>query len=111
MREILTSDFVLFARLSGLSERTVVWKYALKNAAIPVLSFAGLVLGPTIGGAVVVETVFSWPGIARMAVQAIVSRDYPLMQGIALVITTIVVTVNMLIDVAYAGFDPRLRGG
>jgi peptide/nickel transport system permease protein len=109
MRQILQSDYVLFERVSGIPERRIIWKYALKNAAIPILSFTGLVLGPTIGGAVVVETVFSWPGIARMAVEAITTRDYALMQGIALVLTAIVVVVNVLVDLGYLLVDPRLR--
>ena len=108
MADVLASDYVMLERLSGLSERRITWKYALRNVMVPAVSFLGLVLGPTVGGAVVVETVFSWPGIGRTAVTAITNRDYPVVQGITLVITAIVVVVNIVIDLAYGFIDPRL---
>lgn len=108
MLEVLASDFVLLERLSGFRSRRIVWKYAFKNALIPAVSFLGLVLGPTVGGAVVVESVFAWPGIGRTAVNAITHRDYPVIQGIVLVVTTIVIVVNCLVDITYGIIDPRL---
>ncbi|MGD9999450.1 MAG: ABC transporter permease [Ilumatobacteraceae bacterium] len=111
MLEVLNSDFVMLERLSGFSPHRITWKYALKNVLVPALSFLGLVLGPTVGGAVVVEGVFAWPGIGRLAVNAITQRDYPVIQGIVLVITGIVVAVNLVVDVLYRVIDPRLAHG
>jgi peptide/nickel transport system permease protein len=111
MAEVLQSDYVVLERLSGFRPRRITWKYALKNVMVPAVSFLGLVLGPTVGGAVVVETIFSWPGIGRLAVNAITQRDYPVVQGITLVITAIVVLVSVLVDIAYGVIDPRLSRG
>jgi len=111
MLDVLASDYVLLERLSGFRAARITWKYALKNALIPAVSFLGLVLGPTVGGAVVVETVFSWPGIGRIAVNAITQRDYPTIQGIVLVITAIVVGINLVVDIVFGFIDPRLSRG
>ncbi|HEY3485450.1 MAG TPA: ABC transporter permease [Ilumatobacteraceae bacterium] len=111
MTEVLNSDFIRLERLAGFRDRRITWKYALKNVLVPAMSFLGLVLGPTVGGAVVVETIFAWPGIGRLAVNAITQRDYPIIQGITLVITVIVVLVNIVVDIAYGIIDPRLSRG
>lgn len=111
MAEVLSSDYVMLERLSGFSERRITWKYALRNVLVPAVSFLGLVLGPTVGGAFAVETVFSWPGIGRLAYISITNRDYPVVQGITLVVTAIVVIINITIDFAYGFIDPRLARG
>jgi ABC-type dipeptide/oligopeptide/nickel transport system permease component len=107
--EVLRQDYVLTARAKGLRERTVVVRHALRNAMIPVLTIVGLQLGVLLGGAVVVETVFARQGIGRLAITAILSKDFPLVQGIVLVAAVVYVLLNLLVDLAYAFFDPRIR--
>jgi peptide/nickel transport system permease protein len=109
MLEVLDSEYVKLARLKGVTERCVVWKHALKNALIPLVTFAGFYFALLIAMAVVVETVFAWPGLGRLAYQALLWRDYPLMQGVLLVITAIVVIMNLAVDILYAYLDPRIR--
>jgi len=111
MIDALGSEYVKLARIKGLSEFKVVYKHALRNSLIPVLSFMGSFFATMITGAVVVETVFSWPGIGRLAFEAILNRDFPLMQAVVLFITTLFVIVNLLVDIAYAWLDPRIRFG
>lgn len=109
MLEILESELVRFARSKGVPERSVIWKHALRNALIPVISFGGVYFSILVTMAVVVEVVFAWPGIGRLAYNAILHRDYPLMQGVVLATGVIVVVVNMIVDIAYAIVDPRIR--
>ncbi len=109
MVEILGMDYIRAARAKGLSERVVLYKHALKNGLIPVVTIAGLYLGVLLGGTVVVETLFSWPGLGRLAVESILARDYPMIQGIILVIATGFVIVNLLVDLSYGFLDPRIR--
>lgn len=111
MLEILSSDFVLFARTKGVTERTVIWKHALRNALIPVLGFSGVYFAIMITMAVVIEVVFSWPGMGSLAYTAILLRDYPIMQGVILATGVIVVAVSLVVDILYAAVDPRVRSG
>jgi len=97
------------ARAKGLSESTVVYKHVLKNGLIPVVTILGLQLGVLLAGAIITETIFAWPGIGRLTVQAINSRDYPLVQGCLLVIACTYVIVNLLTDLAYGLLDPRIK--
>jgi peptide/nickel transport system permease protein len=109
MLETLRTDFVRTARAKGLSERSVVWGHALRNAMIPVVSVMALNLSGLFSGAVITETVFAWPGIGRMFVQAMFSRDYPLLMGILLLGSTMVVFFNLIADILYGLLDPRIR--
>ncbi len=111
MLEALRQDYVLTARAKGLPERAVVWKHALRNALIPVLTAWGLAFTFMLSGSVIIETIFAWPGIGRLAVQAIGNRDYPLVQGIVLAFVLLVVLAHLVIDVLYALVDPRIRYG
>lgn len=109
MLDTLGTEYVRTARAKGLAERTVVWRHALKNALIPVVTILGLQIGSLIGGVVVTETVFAWPGVGRLIVQAITSRDFPLVQASVLFLSTLFVTVNIAVDLTYAFIDPRIR--
>jgi len=111
MLEALRQDYVLTARAKGLSERAVVWKHALRNALIPVLTAWGLAFTFMLSGSVIIETIFAWPGIGRLAVQAIGNRDYPLVQGIVLAFVVLVIVAHLVIDVLYTLVDPRIRYG
>jgi len=109
MLEELSSDYVRTARAKGLSERRVLLRHALPNALLPVVTIIGLQFGTLLAGTIVTEMIFSWPGIGRLAVNAIESRDYPLLQGCILVIAVSYVLVNLLTDIVYAVVDPRVR--
>jgi ABC-type dipeptide/oligopeptide/nickel transport system permease component len=107
--EVLRADYVRTARAKGLRERIVVTKHALRNAAIPIVTITGLQFGTLLGGAVVTETVFAWPGIGRLAIQAIYNRDYPVVQASVFLLATTFVLVNLVVDVVYTYLDPRIR--
>ena len=109
MLEELSSDYVRTARAKGLSASAVLVRHALRNALIPIITILGLQFGTLLAGTIVTETIFSWPGIGRLTVQAISSRDYPLLQGCILVIALSYVLVNLLTDVLYSFIDPRVR--
>jgi ABC-type dipeptide/oligopeptide/nickel transport system permease component len=109
MLEVLGQDYVRTARAKGVGERTIVWKHALKNAGIPVVTIIGLELGTLLGGAVITETIFAWPGVGRLSVQAIYNRDYPLVQAAVFVLASIFVLVNLVVDLLYTYLDPRIR--
>ena len=111
MLDVLDSEYVKFARLKGLGESVVTWKHALKNALIPVVTFVGFYLGILMAGSVVVETVFAWPGIGRLAFEAVQWRDYPVIQGVVLLVSTIILAANLVVDILYAYIDPRIRYG
>ncbi|MBK5970656.1 MULTISPECIES: nickel ABC transporter permease [Thiorhodovibrio] len=106
--EVLSEDYIRTARAKGLSESAVLWHHALRNAALPILTLLGLQLGGLLGGAVITETVFSWPGIGSLLVDAIKARDYPVAQGCVLLISLIYVGVNTLTDLVYLWVDPRI---
>ncbi len=109
MLEELSSDYVRTARAKGLSTRVVLVRHALRNALIPIITILGLQFGTLLAGTIVTESIFSWPGIGRLTVQAIASRDYPLLQGCILVISVSYVFVNLFTDLLYAVVDPRVR--
>lgn len=109
--EVLGEDFVRTARAKGMPERIVIWKHALLNALLPVITLLGLQLGVLLGGAVITETVFSWPGLGKLTIDAILRRDYPVVQGVILVISVTYVLVNMFTDMVYGIVDPRIRLG
>jgi ABC-type dipeptide/oligopeptide/nickel transport system permease component len=109
MLEVLRQDYILAARSSGLSERTVTYRYALRNAITPVVTVIGLSFGAALGGAPATETTFSWPGLGYAFAQAALNLDIPLVQGITVVITIMVLIANLIMDFAYAMLDPRVR--
>jgi peptide/nickel transport system permease protein len=108
--EVLGADYIRTARAKGLSESWVVAKHTLKNAAIPIVTITGLQFGTLLGGAVVTETVFSWPGIGRLAVQSIYNRDYPVVQCTVFVAAVMFIILNFFLDLLYGVLDPRIRG-
>jgi peptide/nickel transport system permease protein len=109
MLEVLRQDYILLARSKGLPLRTVLLRHALRNAITPVLTTAGTTLGILLGGAVVVETVFSWPGVGRLAAQGILNNDSILVVGFTLFLATMMVLINLAVDILYAVVDPRVR--
>jgi len=109
--EVLRQDYVRTARAKGLAEQRVVTRHALRNAAIPIITVIGLNVGSLLGGAILTETIFAWPGVGRLVVDAIFARDYPVVQGAVLVIALVFVVVNLVVDLAYAYLDPRIRYG
>ncbi len=109
MMEVLQMDYIRTARAKGLKKRVVIVRHALKNAILPVITVAGFNTGYLLGGAIVIEEVFALPGMGRLALYAIYQRDYPLIQGIVLVIAALFVVVNILTDLLYAVADPRIR--
>jgi peptide/nickel transport system permease protein len=109
MLEMLNQDYVRTAHSKGLKPQTVILRHTLRNAWLPIITVIGLQVGRLLAGAILTETVFSWPGIGRWLVDAIYARDYPIVQGVTLFIAIIFVTVNLLIDVLYAVVDPRIR--
>lgn len=111
MLEVLDSDFVRTARAKGASRSAVMFGHALRNAALPIITIIGLELGTLFGGAIVTETVFGWPGVSRLALSAITSRDMPVVQAFVLVVGILVVLTNILIDSLYTTLDPRTRVG
>ncbi|MCC6675022.1 MAG: ABC transporter permease, partial [Thermomicrobiales bacterium] len=109
MIEVLAQDYIRAARAKGLANRTIVLRHALRNALIPVITILGLQIGYLLSGAFVVENVFAWPGIGRFSVQALSWRDYPTIQGIVMITALIFLSINLLVDLLYAVFDPRIR--
>jgi ABC-type dipeptide/oligopeptide/nickel transport system permease component len=108
MLEVLNLDYIRTARAKGLKETIVICKHALKNAMIPLVTVAGMQFSAILGGTVIIETVFAWPGLGRLVVQAIFRRDYPLVQGIVLVLALIFVGMNLIIDILYVYLDPQI---
>ncbi|MCX5726766.1 MAG: ABC transporter permease [Candidatus Saganbacteria bacterium] len=109
MLEVLNQDFIRTARAKGLPERLVIFKHALRNALIPIVTILGLSLPDLFGGAFIIETVFAWPGMGRLGVMAIFSRNYPLIMGIVIISAALIVLGNLLADIGYALVDPRIR--
>ena len=106
--EVLNEDYIRAANARGLSPTTVIWKHGLKNAALPVVTIMGMQLGALLAGAVITETVFSWPGIGQLTIESIQKRDYPVVQSCVLLISLSYVFINLLTDLAYAYLDPRV---
>jgi peptide/nickel transport system permease protein len=111
MLEVMRQDYVRTAWSKGLKERAVIIKHALKNGLIPVVTLLGMSVGIVIGGSVLIETVFNIPGMGRLAVDAILNQDYPIVQGVVLTIATAVAATNLLVDISYGWIDPRIRYG
>ncbi len=111
MLEAMGQDYIRTAMAKGLTERAVVFKHALKNALIPVVTFIGIDLGALMGGAILTESVFSWPGVGREIFLAVLQRDWPVVMGGVVVVVLIVMIVNLIVDISYAVLDPRIRYG
>jgi peptide/nickel transport system permease protein len=111
MLEVLGSDYVKMARMKGLRERMVIWKHALRNALIPVVSMAGFLFAMLVGGAALVESVFRWPGIGALLIDGVFARDFPLVQAGVILVAAVVILVNLIVDVLYGVIDPRIRYG
>ncbi|ACI18670.1 ABC transporter permease [Dictyoglomus thermophilum] len=109
MLEVIRQEYITTARAKGLPESKVIFKHALRNALIPVVTYAGMVVGDLLTGAVLTETIFAWPGIGRLVVQAILDRDLPVLQGGVIVIALIYILANLIVDLSYALIDPRIR--
>jgi peptide/nickel transport system permease protein len=109
MLEVLDSEFVKLARIKGLAEPVVVWKHCLRNALIPVLSLWGVFMGGLVTGAIVTETVFAWPGIVRLTYEAVIFRDFPLLQAVIIMDAILILAINLVVDILYAYVDPRIR--
>ena len=109
MLEVLGSDYIKFARLKGLHEQVVLWKHGLKNAVLSVITFAVMLFVQFLGGAVVTETVFAWPGLGRLILESITTRDYPVVQAGVLVLSALYLTANLCVDVLYSYLNPRIR--
>jgi peptide/nickel transport system permease protein len=109
MLDVLDSEYIKLARIKGLPEGVVIWKHALRNSLIAPLTVAGMVFAMLITGAVITEQVFAWPGVGRLTIEALVSRDFPVVQGITLMVAVVVLVINLLVDITYAYIDPRIR--
>ena len=109
MLEVLGQEFVRTARAKGLREYTVVYHHALRNALIPIITAVGLQFGALLGGAVLTETVFGWPGMGQLLVESIFARDYPMVQGIVLMFSALFILTNFLVDLSYVLIDPRIH--
>jgi peptide/nickel transport system permease protein len=111
MLEVLRADYVRTARAKGLRGRTVTWRHAFQNAGLPIVTVVGLQVGFLLSGAILTETIFAWPGVGRWIYESILNRDYPVVQGMALMVALIFVVVNLVVDALYAFLDPRIRVG
>lgn len=109
MLDVLGLDYIRTARAKGLSERVVVYRHALRNALLPIITIVGLQFGALLGGAVITETIFAWPGLGRLVVNAISQRDYPVVQGGVILVALLVSVVNLVVDLAYALVNPKIR--
>ena len=109
MLDVMGSEFVKLARIKGLSEGVVIWKHCLRNALIPVLTLWGVFVGNLITGAIIVETVFAWPGVGRLTYEAVIYRDFPLLQAIIILKSMLILAINLTVDILYAYVDPRIR--
>jgi ABC-type dipeptide/oligopeptide/nickel transport system permease component len=109
--EVMGQDYIRTASAKGLSDRQVIWKHGLKNALIPVVTFLGLDLGAMVGGTILTETVFNWPGVGLQIFNAINERDWPIVMGGVIIIVFLVMVINLLVDISYAFLDPRIRYG
>ncbi|MGM8850672.1 ABC transporter permease [Salinicola sp. V024] len=109
MLDTLNSQYIMVARAKGLSERKVLYKHALRNCAIPLITYFGLQFGGLLGGIVVIERVFNWPGMGTLAFDAVAARDYPVLQSVIMILALLIVGINLLVDIAYGIVDPRIR--
>ena len=109
MLDVLDSDYVRMERAIGLPERTIIWRYALRNAAVPLVTMIGVYFAGMLGGAFVIEVVFAWPGVGRTVVDAVFARDFPVVQAGVMLTAVVFVTVNLIVDLSYGFIDPRIR--
>jgi peptide/nickel transport system permease protein len=109
MLDVLDSEYIKMARIKGLPERIVIWKHALRNALISPLTILGMLFAGIVSGAVVTEQIFNWPGMGRLALQATIGRDFPIVQSIVLIVAIMVLGINLLVDITYAYVDPQIR--
>jgi peptide/nickel transport system permease protein len=109
MLETLNAQYIMVARAKGLSENKVLYKHALRNCAIPLITYFGLQFGGLLGGIVVIERVFNWPGMGTLAFDAVAARDYPVLQAVIMILSLMIVLVNLAVDIAYGLVDPRIR--
>ena len=109
MLEVLSEDYIRTARAKGLSPWRIIAVHALRNALIPVITVIGLQVGALLGGAILTETIFSWPGVGKWLVESIRRRDYPILQGGVLLIATVIIMVNLMVDLLYGFINPRIR--
>jgi dipeptide transport system permease protein len=109
MLEVLSEDYIRTARAKGLSRMRVIIVHALRNALLPVVTVIGLQVGTLLGGAILTETIFSWPGLGRWLIEALQRRDYPVVQGGVLLVASLIIVVNLLVDVLYGVVNPRIR--
>ena len=109
MLDVLDSEYIKLARAKGVPPLAIIWKHGLRNALIPAITYAGVTLGGLVTGSVVVETVFAWPGLGQLAIQALFGNDYPMLQGVVIVFTLMYVLASLLVDVLYTYVDPRIR--
>ena len=108
MLDVLGTEYIKLARMKGLTERQVIWKHALKNAALPIVTFAALLFVSLLNGSIIVETVFGWPGLGLLIIEAVQYRDYPVVQTVVLCLSGMYITANLLVDVLYAYLNPRM---
>jgi peptide/nickel transport system permease protein len=109
MLESLDSEYIRLARIKGVSERLIIWKHAFRNSLLPVLSFSAMYIAILVTGCIVTETVFAWPGMGRLCYRAIISQDFPLIQGVVMTTAVIVIAANLLVDILYGYLDARIR--
>jgi peptide/nickel transport system permease protein len=109
MLDVLDTEYVKLARLKGLSEWIIIWKHCLRNAAGPTLTYFGIMLGTLMAGSVAIETVFNWPGVGLLAVDAVRARDYQVLQTIVILFSAIYIAANLAVDILYVYLDPRMR--
>jgi ABC-type dipeptide/oligopeptide/nickel transport system permease component len=109
MLDVLANEYLRTAQAKGLPRVAVIYRHALRNALLPIVTVAGLDFGVLLGGAIITETVFAWPGLGRLIVNAIYEKDFPIVEAAVITIATVFVTLNLLVDVAYAYLDPRIR--
>jgi peptide/nickel transport system permease protein len=109
MLDVSDQDFIKTARAKGAGERRILWRHVLRNALLPIITFAGIQAGQLVGGSILVETVFAWPGIGRLAFDALLARDYALLLGVFFVTSVLVIVFNLLTDLLYLVVDPRVE--
>lgn len=109
MMEVLQQDYIKMARSKGMDESVIIWKHALKNALIPVITIIGNQFGHLLTGTIIVESIFSWPGIGKFLIDSIYARDYPVIQGFVFITAAIFVVINLMVDISYAYLDPRIK--
>ncbi len=106
---MLGTEYIKLARIKGLPERQVIWKHALKNAALPIVTFAALLFVSLLNGSIIVETVFGWPGLGLLIIEAVQYRDYPVVQTVVLCLSGMYISANLLVDILYAYLNPKIR--